>query len=66
MPTAGPSFEFHRAIQALPHRLAARKRFYERLAELAEFAEGLPGSPATLSRLDEAAESLRQLSGTFA
>ena len=40
---AGPTFEFYRSIDYLPHREAAWAVFDERFTELAEFSERLPG-----------------------
>jgi len=60
-PRAGPSFEFYRSIEFLPHRDAAWALFDERFAELADFSGALAARadlPKGLDRVHARIESL--------
>jgi hypothetical protein len=59
--TAGPSFEFHRAIQALPHRTTAWIRFQERARALADHADRLSGSAGPDVPLPAVSQPLQRL-----
>jgi hypothetical protein len=62
---AGPSFEYHRNVNYLPHRRAAWQVLYERMTELASAAAELSKSQGMPSRLGYIAESLKLITMRF-
>jgi hypothetical protein len=67
--TAGPGFEFHRALHTLPHRRAAWVLFQERWQELADYSRCLQetaDAPAGLAEIEAAMREEAKVSDRYA